>query len=98
MRQATTSLTCKRVPGDGAATHAATAARATLLTAIGFALLLAAALALTGGAGWHRGMLWGLGGYAAFVLAPSIGLPLRRASPACPKRHSRHASCGGSAP
>jgi cobalt transporter subunit CbtA len=48
---------------------------ANLLTAIGFALLLAAALALTGGAGWHRGLLWGLGGYAAFVLAPSISLP-----------------------
>jgi cobalt transporter subunit CbtA len=48
---------------------------ANLLTGIGFALLLAAALALTGGAGWHRGLLWGLGGYAAFVLAPSISLP-----------------------
>jgi cobalt transporter subunit CbtA len=48
---------------------------ANLLTGIGFALLLAAALALTGSAGWHRGLLFGLGGYAAFVLAPSIGLP-----------------------
>jgi cobalt transporter subunit CbtA len=48
---------------------------ANLLTGIGFALLLAAALALTGSAGWHRGLLWGLGGYAAFVLAPSISLP-----------------------
>jgi cobalt transporter subunit CbtA len=48
---------------------------ANLLTGIGFSLLLAAALALTGGAGWHRGLLWGLGGYAAFALAPSIGLP-----------------------
>jgi cobalt transporter subunit CbtA len=48
---------------------------ANLVTAIGFALLLAAALALTGGAGWHRGLLWGLGGYAAFVLAPSLSLP-----------------------
>lgn len=48
---------------------------ANFLTAIGFGLLLAAALALTGGADWHRGLLWGLGGYAAFVLAPSISLP-----------------------
>jgi cobalt transporter subunit CbtA len=48
---------------------------ANLLTGIGFALLLAAGLALTGGAGWHRGLLWGLGGYAAVVLAPSISLP-----------------------
>lgn len=48
---------------------------ANLLTAIGFGLLLAAALALSGGADWHRGLLWGLGGYAVFVLAPSISLP-----------------------
>ena len=47
---------------------------ANLLTAIGFALLLAAALALSGRADWHRGLLWGLGGYAVFVLAPSISL------------------------
>jgi cobalt transporter subunit CbtA len=48
---------------------------ANLLTAIGFGLLLAPALALSGGADWHRGLLWGLGGYAVFVLAPSISLP-----------------------
>jgi cobalt transporter subunit CbtA len=71
-------------------------AAANLLTAIGFALLLAAALALTGSAGWHRGLLWGLGGYAAFVMAPSIGLP--PGVPACRKHRSRRASCGGSAP
>jgi cobalt transporter subunit CbtA len=47
---------------------------ANLLTAIGFALLLAAALALSGRADSHRGLLWGLGGYAVFVLAPSISL------------------------
>lgn len=47
---------------------------ANLLTAIGFGLLLAAALALSGSADWHRGLLWGLGGYAVFVLAPSISL------------------------
>ena len=74
------------VPGDGAADDEGWAPEtalqrslattfANLLTGIGFALLLAAALALTGGAGWHRGLLWGLGGYAAFVLAPSISLP-----------------------
>ena len=47
---------------------------ANLLTAIGFALLLAPALAFCGRADWHRGLLWGLGGYAVFVLAPSISL------------------------
>jgi cobalt transporter subunit CbtA len=49
---------------------------ADLLTAIGFALLLAAGLALRGGTvTWREGLLWGLGGFAAFTLAPGIGLP-----------------------
>jgi cobalt transporter subunit CbtA len=49
---------------------------ADLLTGIGFALLLAAGLALRGGdAGWHDGLFWGLAGFAAFTLAPGIGLP-----------------------
>ena len=47
-----------------------------LLAAIGFALLLAAGLQLHGGeAGWREGLFWGLGGFAAFTLAPGIGLP-----------------------
>jgi cobalt transporter subunit CbtA len=49
---------------------------ADLLTGIGFALLLAAGLMLRGGdAGWHDGLFWGLAGFAAFTLAPGIGLP-----------------------
>jgi len=49
---------------------------ADLLTGIGFALLLAAGLALRGGeADWHHGLFWGLAGFAAFTLAPGIGLP-----------------------
>ena len=49
---------------------------ADLLTGIGFALLLAAGLALRGGdADWHYGLFWGLAGFAAFTLAPGIGLP-----------------------
>ena len=49
---------------------------ADLLTAIGFALLLASGLALRGGAvTWRDGLLWGLAGFAAFTLAPGIGLP-----------------------
>ncbi|HSA80152.1 MAG TPA: CbtA family protein [Geminicoccaceae bacterium] len=58
---------------------------ANLLTGIGFALLLAAALTLTGGTDWHHGLLWGLGGYAAFVLAPSISLP--PSVPGMPEAH-----------
>ncbi len=46
-----------------------------LLMAIGFALLLAAGFAATGHGGWRTGFYWGLAGYAAFTLAPAIGLP-----------------------
>lgn len=49
---------------------------ADLLTAIGFALLIAAGLALRGGAvGWRDGLFWGLAGFLTFTLAPGIGLP-----------------------
>jgi cobalt transporter subunit CbtA len=49
---------------------------ADLLTGIGFALLLAAGLALRGeDADWHDGLFWGLAGFAAFTLAPGLGLP-----------------------
>lgn len=49
---------------------------ANALAATGFALLLTAGFALRG----HtmnplRGLVWGLAGYAAFVLAPAFGLP-----------------------
>ena len=43
---------------------------------IGFGLLLTACFALRGRPlSWHRGILWGLAGFAAFNLAPAIGLP-----------------------
>jgi cobalt transporter subunit CbtA len=49
---------------------------ADLLAAIGFALLLAAGLALRGGAvTWRDGLFWGLAGFATFTLAPGLGLP-----------------------
>jgi cobalt transporter subunit CbtA len=49
---------------------------ADILTGIGFALLLAAGLTLRGGEiTWREGLFWGLGGFAAFTLAPSLGLP-----------------------
>jgi len=49
---------------------------ADVLAAIGFALLLAAGLALRGGAvTWREGLFWGLAGFATFTLAPGLGLP-----------------------
>jgi cobalt transporter subunit CbtA len=49
---------------------------ADVLTGIGFALLLAAALALRGGeVTWRDGLFWGLAGFAVFSLAPTLGLP-----------------------
>lgn len=48
---------------------------ANTLSGIGFALLLGAAFALRGRSGWREGLLWGLGGFAAFNLAPALGLP-----------------------
>ena len=51
-------------------------ALANISLAVGFALLLASALFLHGGAaGWRTGLAWGLGGYLVFFIAPSIGLP-----------------------
>lgn len=49
---------------------------ADILTGIGFALLLVAAYAIHGGeVDWRRGLHWGLAGFAAFTLAPGLGLP-----------------------
>lgn len=49
---------------------------ATTLTAVGFALLLAGAFAVSGRAVTAReGLLWGIGGFVAFALAPAFGLP-----------------------
>ena len=52
---------------------------ADLLTGIGFALLLAGAVALARARGYaidaRSGLLWGAAGFAVFALAPAIGLP-----------------------
>lgn len=49
---------------------------ANLLAGVGFALLLNAAVTLRGGTLTARaGVLWGLAGFAAFALAPALGLP-----------------------
>lgn len=48
---------------------------ANILTGIGFALLLVATGELLGGIkDWRQGVFWGLAGFAAFTLAPGLGL------------------------
>jgi cobalt transporter subunit CbtA len=62
-------------PQDGLERTAFTAL-ANVITGTGFALLLVAGFALRGGSiGWRQGLLWGLAGFAVFMLAPSLGLP-----------------------
>lgn len=61
-------------PEDGLERTAFTAL-ANVLAGIGYALVLVAAFALFGVTDVKSGVFWGLGGYAAFVLAPSFGLP-----------------------
>lgn len=66
-------------PGDGLERNAYTAA-ANVLTAIGFALLLAGFFAVRSGTtgenvSWHEGLMWGLAGFAVFTIAPGLGLP-----------------------
>jgi len=64
-------------PKDGLQRNSFTAA-ANILTAIGFALLLAGIYALLGRpVTWHEGLLWGLGGFVVFTIAPGLGLPPR---------------------
>lgn len=47
-----------------------------VLTGVGFGLLLAAVLTWRGGkAGIGRGVMWGIAGFAVFVMAPAAGLP-----------------------
>ncbi len=48
---------------------------ANVLTGIAFALMLTAGLVLKGGEDVREGYLWGLAGFAAFSLAPALGLP-----------------------
>ena len=51
-------------------------ALANITLAVGFGLLLGAAICLCGEInGWRAGLLWGLAGYVVFFVAPSLGLP-----------------------
>jgi cobalt transporter subunit CbtA len=46
-----------------------------LVVAVGFALMLAGLFTLRAPGRTWQGLLWGLGGFATFSLAPSVGLP-----------------------
>lgn len=49
---------------------------ANVLTAIGYALVLTGLLSLRGSnGGWREGLLWGIAGFVAVMVAPMIGLP-----------------------
>jgi len=49
---------------------------ADMLVGIGFALLLTSGMALRGDdIAWRQGLFWGLAGFAAFTVAPGLGLP-----------------------
>ncbi len=61
--------------GGGDLQRSALTALANVIAAIGFALFLTALISLRGGADLRRGLLWGLGGFAAFSAAPALGLP-----------------------
>jgi cobalt transporter subunit CbtA len=67
-------------PADGIERTAYTMA-ANILTAIGYALVLSAALSIarqtgaTDKSGWRTGLAFGLAGFASVMLAPMLGLP-----------------------
>ncbi|CCV14558.1 CbtA family protein [Mesorhizobium sp. STM 4661] len=62
-------------PADGFERFAFSVA-ANIVTGIGFALVLVAVSEFAGGIGnWRQGVFWGLAGFAAFILAPGLGLP-----------------------
>lgn len=46
-----------------------------IITAVGFGLLLTGCYALRKQVNWRQGLLWGLAGFASFHLAPALGLP-----------------------
>lgn len=62
-------------PSEGFERNAFTAA-GNVLTATGFALLLAGIFALRARTvTWYEGLLWGLSGFLVFTVAPGLGLP-----------------------
>jgi cobalt transporter subunit CbtA len=61
-------------PSDGAERTIYTVVGNVIL-AVGLSLLLGACFAVRGNVSWRQGLIWGLGGFVAFNLAPALGLP-----------------------
>ncbi|QDZ01624.1 CbtA family protein [Nitratireductor mangrovi] len=62
-------------PADGIERNSYTAL-VSIVTGIGFALVLVAASEFAGGiANWRHGLIWGFAGFGVFTLAPGLGLP-----------------------
>ncbi len=62
----------------------------TMFSGVGFASVLLAAMTLSGAAlDARRGLLWGLAGFACFVLAPALGLPPKPPGAAVGDLHAR---------
>lgn len=47
---------------------------ANVLAGVGFALVVASAIALSSQKGWRKGLLWGVAGFIVFFAAPALGL------------------------
>lgn len=63
---------------------------ANIVLALGFALLLGAAISLCGKTiDWRAGLLWGIAGYVVFFVAPSLGLPPEVPGTAAAQLHDR---------
>ena len=63
---------------------------ASMLSGIGFASVLMAAMTIGGASpGVRRGLVWGLAGFACFVLAPAMGLPPKPPGAAVGDLHAR---------
>jgi cobalt transporter subunit CbtA len=60
-----------------------------LLAGMGFGLLLTAAFSLRGGVDCRQGLLWGMGGFVTFALAPALGLPPELPGDAAAKLYHR---------
>lgn len=62
---------------------------ANVLAGVAFGLLLAACFALKGDVDLKQGIVWGLAGFAAFHLAPALGLPPEPPGAAAAPLHDR---------